>query len=205
MKKKVLFSAVALMAASATFAQGNGMAGITEATNMVTSYFDPATKLIYAIGAVVGLIGGVKVYGKFSSGDPVVRCVYLFDCRCHYPTFILPLKERTMADYPINRGIGKPVEFRGLKSQYLFIFAGGLLALFVLFIIMYMVGINQWVCIIFGVTSATLLVWLTFRLNEKYGTHGLMKLSARKNHPFHIINRKAISQLFTKNQKQVSK
>lgn len=65
MKKKVLFSAVALLAASATFAQGNGMAGITEATNMVTSYFDPATKLIYAIGAVVGLIGGVKVYGKF--------------------------------------------------------------------------------------------------------------------------------------------
>lgn len=37
---------------------------------MVTSYFDPGTKLIYAIGAVVGLIGGVKVYGKFSSGDP---------------------------------------------------------------------------------------------------------------------------------------
>ena len=28
------------------------------------------TKLIYAIGAVVGLIGGVKVYGKFSSGNP---------------------------------------------------------------------------------------------------------------------------------------
>ena len=53
------------MAASSAMAQGNGMAGITEATNMVTSYFDPATKLIYAIGAVVGLIGG-----KFSSGDP---------------------------------------------------------------------------------------------------------------------------------------
>ena len=44
--------------------------GIVEATNMVTSYFDPATKLIYAIGAVVGLIGGVKVYSKFSSGAP---------------------------------------------------------------------------------------------------------------------------------------
>ena len=66
MKKKVLFSAVVLWAASSAFAQGNGMAGITEATNMVTSYFDPATKLIYAIGAVVGLIGGVKVYGKFT-------------------------------------------------------------------------------------------------------------------------------------------
>ena len=83
-----------------------------------------------------------------------------------------------------------------LKSQYLFIFAGGLLALFVLFIIMYMVGINQWVCIIFGVTSATLLVWQTFRLNEKYGTHGLMKLSARKSHPRRIINRRTIPRLF---------
>ena len=55
---------------ASAFAQGNGIAGITEATSMVTSYFDPGTKLIYAIGAVVGLIGGVKVYGKFSSGDP---------------------------------------------------------------------------------------------------------------------------------------
>lgn len=55
---------------TAIFAQGDGSAGITEATNMVVSYFDPATKLIYAIGAIVGLIGGVKVYSKFSSGDP---------------------------------------------------------------------------------------------------------------------------------------
>lgn len=71
MYKKILFFVAILMAASASvFAQGNGMQGITDATNMVTSYFDPATKLIYAIGAVVGLIGGVKVYSKFSSGDP---------------------------------------------------------------------------------------------------------------------------------------
>ena len=69
-KKQILFSAVLLIAASSAMAQGNGMAGITEATTMVTSSFAPATKLIYAIGAVVGLIGGVKVYGKFSSGDP---------------------------------------------------------------------------------------------------------------------------------------
>lgn len=69
-KKSFLLSAALLLAASVAVAQGNGTAGITEATSMVSSYFDPATKLIYAIGAVVGLIGGVKVYGKFSSGDP---------------------------------------------------------------------------------------------------------------------------------------
>ena len=70
MKKRFFFAAMALLATTGTFAQGNGIGGITEATNMVTSYFDPGTKLIYAIGAVVGLIGGVKVYSKFSSGDP---------------------------------------------------------------------------------------------------------------------------------------
>ena len=71
-----------------SYAQGNGQAGITEATQMVTSYFDPGTKLIYAIGAVVGLVGGVKVYNKFSSGDPdtsncrlMVRGVHLPDSR----------------------------------------------------------------------------------------------------------------------------
>ncbi|MBG6188078.1 DUF4134 domain-containing protein [Flavobacterium sp. CAN_S2] len=69
-REKVLLSAMVMLTGLGAMAQGDGSAGITEATEMVTSYFDPATQLIYAIGAVVGLIGGVKVYGKFSSGDP---------------------------------------------------------------------------------------------------------------------------------------
>ena len=69
-KKVLLSAALVVSAVSSALAQGNGLAGINDATNMVTSYFDPGTKLIYAIGAVVGLIGGIKVYNKFSSGDP---------------------------------------------------------------------------------------------------------------------------------------
>ncbi|MDF2552165.1 MAG: hypothetical protein K0R77_1440 [Chryseobacterium sp.] len=69
-RKKLLLSGLSFLAVTGAFAQGNGTAGINEATQMVTSYFEPATQLIYAIGAVVGLIGGVKVYNKFSSGDP---------------------------------------------------------------------------------------------------------------------------------------
>ena len=61
---------MAVVLASAAMALGNGIKGITDATSMVTSYFAPLTKLIYAVGAVVGLIGGIKVYQKFSSGDP---------------------------------------------------------------------------------------------------------------------------------------
>lgn len=69
-KKKITMLLLLTSTAIGAYAQGNGMAGINEATKMVTSYFDPGTKLIYAIGAVVGLIGGIKVYNKFSSGDP---------------------------------------------------------------------------------------------------------------------------------------
>ncbi len=65
-KKRIFLSAAFVFAAvSSAFAQNNGLQGINDATNMVTSYFDPGTKLIYAIGAVVGLIGGIKVYNKF--------------------------------------------------------------------------------------------------------------------------------------------
>lgn len=74
MKKKRLIMMLAVVAAasaiSTVMAQGNGQAGITEATQLVSGYFDPGTKLVYAIGAVVGLVGGIKVYQKFSSGDP---------------------------------------------------------------------------------------------------------------------------------------
>ncbi len=107
-----------------------------------------------------------------------------------------------MAEYSINKGIGRNAEFKGLKSQYLFIFAGGLLGVFIIFVIMYMVGIDQVVCIIFGVVCASVLVWGTFHLNEKYGEHGLLKLQALRNHPRYIINRKKISSLFTRNIKK---
>lgn len=70
MNKKLILTLMAVVLASAAMAQGNGIKGITDATSMVASYFAPLTKLIYAVGAVVGLIGGIKVYQKFSSGDP---------------------------------------------------------------------------------------------------------------------------------------
>ena len=94
-----------------------------------------------------------------------------------------------MAIYPINKGIGKSVEFKGLKAQSLFVFAGGLLVVFIVFIEMYMAGINQVFCIAFGVIAASVLVWLTFKLNAKYGEYGLMKLAAGKYRPRFLINR----------------
>lgn len=47
----------------------DGNAGINEATSKVKGYFDTGTDLMYAIGAVVGLVGAIKVYQKWNSGD----------------------------------------------------------------------------------------------------------------------------------------
>lgn len=103
-----------------------------------------------------------------------------------------------MAEYSINKGIGKPAEFKGLKSQYLFIFAGGLLGVFIIFVIMYMIGISQVICFGFGIITAGTLIWGTFHLNEKYGEFGLMKLQAIRNHPHFIINRRKIPHLISR-------
>jgi hypothetical protein len=47
----------------------DGNAGIQQANTQVRSYFESGTNLMYAIGAIVGLIGAVKVYQKWNSGD----------------------------------------------------------------------------------------------------------------------------------------
>ena len=106
-----------------------------------------------------------------------------------------------MSEYNINKGIGKTVEYKGLKAQYLFIFAGGLIADFVLFVVRYMCGVPQWFCIGFGAVSASVLVWYTFRLNGKYGQYGLMKLTSVKYRPRYIINRLRLARLIKGNKR----
>ena len=48
----------------------DGNAGINQATSMVKSYFASGANLMYAVGAIVGLVGAVKVYQKWSNGHP---------------------------------------------------------------------------------------------------------------------------------------
>ncbi|HEY9560740.1 MAG TPA: DUF4134 domain-containing protein [Anseongella sp.] len=68
-KQRILLIAGAFLLgmSSKSFAQGS--AGIDAATSSLTAYVDPVSTLILAIGAVVGLIGGVRVYIKWNSGD----------------------------------------------------------------------------------------------------------------------------------------
>ncbi len=49
---------------------GNGEAGIQKAADEVAGYFDTGCTLMYAIGAVMGIIGAVKVFNKWNAGEP---------------------------------------------------------------------------------------------------------------------------------------
>lgn len=61
-----------LLSSVTTFAQNaqGGLQGIQAADKALRDYFNPLGKLILVIGAIVGLIGAIKVFGKFSQGDP---------------------------------------------------------------------------------------------------------------------------------------
>jgi hypothetical protein len=61
---------VAILAIHLSAMAQDGNAGINEANTKVRSYFDSGTNLMYAVGALLGLIGAVKVYQKWNAGDP---------------------------------------------------------------------------------------------------------------------------------------
>jgi hypothetical protein len=70
-KGKALVVALVVYLLTITVSEAqDGNAGINEATMRVRSYFTTGTDLMYAIGALLGLVGAVKVYQKWNSGDP---------------------------------------------------------------------------------------------------------------------------------------
>ena len=69
-KQLISFGATVLMLLISIYVKAqDGNAGINEANTKVRSYFASGTNLMYAVGAIVGLIGAVKVYQKWNSGD----------------------------------------------------------------------------------------------------------------------------------------
>lgn len=62
--------AVLCLTLTVTAFSQDGTAGIEEANNLVREYFDVGIDLMYAIGAILGLIGGIRVYQKWSAGQP---------------------------------------------------------------------------------------------------------------------------------------
>ena len=85
--------------------------------------------------------------------------------------------------YQINKGINKPIEFKGLKAQYIWYLGGGLLVLLILFAVLYICGVNTFVCLGIILASGTALFMYVYKLSRTYGEHGMMKKVAKRSVP----------------------
>jgi len=85
--------------------------------------------------------------------------------------------------YTINKGINTPIEFKGLKAQYIWWLGAGILVLLILFAILYILGINPFVCVGLVLIAGTGLFIHIYRLSNTYGEHGMMKKIARRKVP----------------------
>lgn len=85
--------------------------------------------------------------------------------------------------YQINKGVSKPIVFKGLKAQYIAYLAIGLVLLLISFAILYICGLSLWIILptILGLGSALFLT--VFHLSHRFGEHGLMKHFAKKQLP----------------------
>ncbi|RFZ90051.1 DUF4133 domain-containing protein [Mucilaginibacter conchicola] len=105
-----------------------------------------------------------------------------------------------MAIYKINKGINKPIEFKGLKAQYIGYLGGGLVILLIAFALLYLFGIPVILCVILISAATAVLFHQVFRMSKKYGEHGLMKATAKRLLPdfLRFSNRKLFTGLKTR-------
>jgi hypothetical protein len=91
--------------------------------------------------------------------------------------------------YAINKGVNAPIEFKGLKGQYIIYLALGLVGILFLFALLYVVGLNTFFCLAVAFGAGGYLFWWVTRTSKRYGQHGLMKKAARRMLPGAIVCR----------------
>lgn len=102
-----------------------------------------------------------------------------------------------MRSYRINKGVLKPLEFLGLRAQYIvLLFVGFLCSFLIYFVLSFINSYAALACSIIGVVFSAV---LAFYLNSKYGRYGLVFSIAEKNCCKHIRNDKRTYRLLSKN------
>ncbi len=88
--------------------------------------------------------------------------------------------------YQINKGVSRPIEFKGLKGIYIGVLAGGLVFLLVLFAALYIAGVHLYVVLPVVLGLGAGLFGSVFRLSARFGEHGLGKYFAKGGVPAYI-------------------
>ncbi|NQX38446.1 protein of unknown function [Pedobacter steynii] len=91
--------------------------------------------------------------------------------------------------YQINKGVSKPIVFKGLKAQYIAYLAIGLVLLLLVFVMGYILGMALYLLLVLVLGLGALLFYGVFRLSFRFGEHGLMKFFARRGLPKVVVFR----------------
>lgn len=104
----------------------------------------------------------------------------------------------------MNKGVGRPIIFKGFQGQYIGYLAAGLLLLMILFAILHVAGINTYACMIIILGAGTGLITGISRMSRKYGRYGLMKRQAAMRLPAYLWfnSRKLFTDLKTKHERK---
>ncbi|BAV04449.1 protein of unknown function [Filimonas lacunae] len=96
-----------------------------------------------------------------------------------------------MSVLEVNKGVNRPIVFKGFKAQYISFLAIGLVAILLIFAILYVIGVNIYVTLIVVLPSGAAYMAYIQNLSKKYGQHGLMKNMANKILPDNITTNSA--------------
>ncbi len=88
--------------------------------------------------------------------------------------------------YKINKGVSKPIVFKGLKAQYIAYLAVGLVFLLVLFAALYIARVSLFILLPLIISLGSGLFVTVFKLSHKFGEHGLMKFFAKRGIPKYL-------------------
>lgn len=91
--------------------------------------------------------------------------------------------------YHINKGVSKPIDFRGLKGQFIAWLAIGLVLLLIAFAVLYLLGAGLMLILPVILGLGSLLFFIVFRLSHRFGEYGLMKFIAKSGLPKTVIFR----------------
>jgi hypothetical protein len=101
--------------------------------------------------------------------------------------------------FPINKGINKSVEFKGLKAQYIWYLGGVVIGGMTVFATLYIIGVSAYICIPLVGGLGAVGVSRVYRMSRRYGEYGLMKRRAQTSVPkvIHACSRRLFMQRFS--------
>ena len=179
-----------LVGGTAAFAQSAagdytaGTSALTTVAEEIAKYVPIVVKLCYAIAGVVAIIGAISVYIAMNNDEQDVASVLRTLTGKRDRWMESAGKDTRYPDYPLFRGLQRPLEFMGLQGRYIYWAAGAVGGAIIGFIIAYIIGgfvAGLVTLVAFVVTGAALVMFKQRRgLHSKKVDRGVFVYASSK-------------------------